>query len=415
MSYLLANGCSYTDKKFGVKSGNHVHTDQEKKEIGIPLGNWPMWPEYVAKKIGIEHINLAQSGAANARIHRTTLTQVQKKKPEVIMHAWTSAGRSDYMNEHINPFDFIRAIWFAGELLNRNPNVFENNDNSMSQSQLAFKMISIYYPNELNSVIGFYGNRYSDNNKIMNHLLQSIKVDDLPMWKRNADVYGFHNTMNGKGVEAMIRFWVGSFWATRWYSDNEIDMYNEFILNEDLRPILDTYYMCKAENIPFISIPAITLDPQSINCYYITDNIHRLEMLETQRTPYGRMDYLIEVAATGHAGNSNGMWKILEENNILKDKMNSFSIMTLCIRYHAKRRIIKILKNDLFKKIDELVYNEEYSFHLWPPFSKYNASHSIEAIIPGYKVISEKDGHPHPSMQEKIGELFYEIYQKKYS
>ena len=95
--------------------------------------------------------------------------------------------------------------------------------------------------------------------------------------------------------------------------------------------------------------------------------------------------------------------------------MNSFSIMTLCIRYHAKRRIIKILKNDLFKKIDELVYNEEYSFHLWPPFSKYNASHSMEAIIPGYKVISEKDGHPHPSMQEKIGELFYEIYQKKYS
>ena len=409
MSYLLANGCSYTDRHFGTKCGNFIHTDQQKKEMGIPLDDWPMWPEYVAKKMGIEHINLAKSGGSNSRMYRTTSSQVLKKKPKVIMHAWTSAGRSDYMNEHVNPFDFIQSIFIANRLLKREDVFGEHVDEGQSRShgQLAFKMISIYYPNELNAIIGFYGDKYSDNKKILNHLLQCIKIDDIPMWKKNANVYGFHNTMNGRGVETMIRFWVDLFWSSRYYTDNELDMYNEFIINEELRPILDTYYMCKAEDIPFVSIPAITLDPQSLNCYYITDNI--------RRTPYGRIDYLIESAAKGHAGNSNGMWKIFEENDISREKMNAFMIILLCIRYQSKRRIKKLLKNDYFKKIDELVYNEEYSFHLWPPFSKYNASHSMEATIPNYKAISERDGHPHPNMQEKIGEFFYEIYQKKYS
>ena len=53
MSYLLANGCSFTNKNFASNSGNWVHSDKEKKELGIPFENYPMWPEYVARQMGI--------------------------------------------------------------------------------------------------------------------------------------------------------------------------------------------------------------------------------------------------------------------------------------------------------------------------------------------------------------------------
>ena len=42
MSYLLANGCSYTDYNFGKKNCDYNNTYEEKEQLGIPNENWKM-------------------------------------------------------------------------------------------------------------------------------------------------------------------------------------------------------------------------------------------------------------------------------------------------------------------------------------------------------------------------------------
>ena len=53
---LLVSGCSYTNKDFV----SDYHSDMDT--------SWPKWPEILAKKLDMEVINLAYSGAGNEYI-----------------------------------------------------------------------------------------------------------------------------------------------------------------------------------------------------------------------------------------------------------------------------------------------------------------------------------------------------------
>lgn len=400
MSYILTNGCSYTDKRFGKKSGNWMHTDEEKKELGIPNDVWPMWPDYVSKKMGIKNVNLAKSGASNGRMHRTSLEQILISRPKVLMHLWTSAGRDDHWNEQVNPYDYIRAVYIAGELMQRNPAMFDKDKRTMmnqSQGQLAFRMISIYYPNEINKIIRFYTDWFQSDHDSLIHLLNCIRIDDTPVYKglKKAEYDNVNASKNGKALETSIRFWCHMFWEAKDYSDSELEEMNTFILNAEFQPILDTYYMTKSENLPFISLAAINLDPQWVHLG-------------------GYHEELIEKATKTHSGQRNGLWKIFDDKEISRSKMNVFEKMSLSIRYAVSRRINLILNNETFKKLDDLVYNGEYNFHHWPPLTKYNTNADIMSR-PDWKPISEDDQHPHPDYQQKIGDIFYDLYQKNYS
>ena len=83
MSYLLANGCSFTASNYGSNSPSY-HTEKEKNELGIPLVDWPMWPEYVSTKLGLSHINLGASGGSNTRMVTSTIEQACREKPYII-------------------------------------------------------------------------------------------------------------------------------------------------------------------------------------------------------------------------------------------------------------------------------------------------------------------------------------------
>ena len=50
---LLVSGCSNTDKDFY----SELHPDMD--------CSWPKWPELLAKKLDMDCVNLAKSGAGN--------------------------------------------------------------------------------------------------------------------------------------------------------------------------------------------------------------------------------------------------------------------------------------------------------------------------------------------------------------
>ena len=390
MSYLLANGCSFTNKNFAINSGNWVHSDKEKKELGIPFDDYPMWPEYVARQMGIKDVNLAKNGASNSRMHRTTLAQVQKKRPKAIMHLWTSSGRSDYMNEEIISYDFIRAVYFAGAIMSRNPNFCDpfiddvKGVRNFVPGQSAFKMISIYHPNEFNSIIRFYIDQFQDKPDQLRFFLDCIKVDDNSFGKKKE-----------LWTTPMIKFYVNLFYNILNYTDNELDAWNEYLLNLDLQPLLDTYYMCKAENIPFVSLSALPLDPLSVP---IRDHYNKVSPPETEK--------LIDKCR---------IWKEFESSFPGYEKLNMFQKMALNIRYQTKRREQMLIKNEVFKKLDDLIGDKEMIFDHLPPVNRFNPTPAVDTFIPDYKYVSKLDFHPHHSMQEKIGAVFYDAYQKNYS
>ena len=116
MSYLLANGCSFTASNYGSNSPSY-HTEKEKNELGIPLVDWPMWPEYVSTKLGLSHINLGASGGSNTRMVTSTIEQACREKPNIIMHLWTESNRHSFMGQRINDSVFLNILEMYAKLI----------------------------------------------------------------------------------------------------------------------------------------------------------------------------------------------------------------------------------------------------------------------------------------------------------
>ena len=92
MKKLLASGCSWTDANF--KSVCEFLPDEIR-------GGWPMWPEIIGKKLGLEVINTGCCGKGNTYIGQSIIDNIIKYGNEVEMVAvlWTEASRYDVYNE----------------------------------------------------------------------------------------------------------------------------------------------------------------------------------------------------------------------------------------------------------------------------------------------------------------------------
>ena len=64
---LLASGCSYTTHNYN----SHYHTDMK--------CDWPKWPEILADKLGMDCINVGQSGAGQEYIYTSIVNDINKE------------------------------------------------------------------------------------------------------------------------------------------------------------------------------------------------------------------------------------------------------------------------------------------------------------------------------------------------
>jgi len=99
---LLVSGCSNTDKDFY----SELHPDMD--------CSWPKWPELLAKKLDMDCVNLAKSGAGNEYIYRSLLNYITRNDTSnigLVIPAWSQCNRKDYQegnlgrwtNERIDP------------------------------------------------------------------------------------------------------------------------------------------------------------------------------------------------------------------------------------------------------------------------------------------------------------------------
>ena len=85
---LLASGCSFTDT--GWISDFH--------DIGPNA--WSMWPELLAKKLDMQCINVAYSGAGNEYIYSSLLDAIMSILPTssigLVIPGWSQVSRRDW-------------------------------------------------------------------------------------------------------------------------------------------------------------------------------------------------------------------------------------------------------------------------------------------------------------------------------
>lgn len=86
--YLLASGCSYTDP-------NYVTPD---KNVPEELrGPWPMWPELMASKLGLNVLNVGECGNSNTAIYNSIISAINMHEDEIdtIAVLWTGWDRTE--------------------------------------------------------------------------------------------------------------------------------------------------------------------------------------------------------------------------------------------------------------------------------------------------------------------------------
>ena len=81
---LLASGCSYT-----IENYKSVHHPDMKCD-------WPKWPQLLADKLGMDCINVGQSGAGQEYIYSSIVKNINKKNIGLVMAGWSRASRRDY-------------------------------------------------------------------------------------------------------------------------------------------------------------------------------------------------------------------------------------------------------------------------------------------------------------------------------
>ena len=81
---LLASGCSYTTDKY--ESAHHSDL----------VADWPKWPEMLADKLGMDCINVGQSGAGQEYIYTSIVNNINRENIGLVIAGWSRASRRDY-------------------------------------------------------------------------------------------------------------------------------------------------------------------------------------------------------------------------------------------------------------------------------------------------------------------------------
>lgn len=84
---LIVSGDSFSDKDFRT----FIHPELDT--------SWPKWPELLAKKLDMECINLAKSGAGNDYIYESlvdTLQNIDKERIGLVIAAWSQCQRRSW-------------------------------------------------------------------------------------------------------------------------------------------------------------------------------------------------------------------------------------------------------------------------------------------------------------------------------
>ena len=87
---LISGGCSYTDKNFKTNA----------PDFKMPEKTWPMWPEHLAKKLGLKDINVGGSGYDNFTIYETVLRSIlsNEGKVDTVVVLWSGWDRNPLFN-----------------------------------------------------------------------------------------------------------------------------------------------------------------------------------------------------------------------------------------------------------------------------------------------------------------------------
>ena len=354
MSYLLANGCSFTDKNYNTKSLDYHHTEEERKQLGIPLNDWKMWPEYVADKLELLHMNLARSGGSNSRMYKTTAEQIEMKKPEVVMHLWTGGYRNDLLNYTLNDYTYIMAIEIANALYECNAEYISwyAKNKPAVEFRLAFDLIKHYYPEKYEKCKDFYISIYNPNEDM--HSIERI-FKKTSYWVDRSSIYFFCEYYLDMQKSGKIT----------------IQEKIKHRISNELEPLLRLYELCKMKDIPLITVGALGLG--------------------------------------GHVGH-------YTDNRKLSDQSNIFQSMILGLVKTCDNLNLNWFNNIYFKLIDDLVFEEKYILYNWPNNASLQPkSHRMDQWLNGWKTVSHQDSHPHWDTQKLIGDLFYDLYEKNYS
>ena len=97
---LLVSGCSNTDKDFY----SELHPDMD--------CSWPKWPELLAKKLDMDCVNLAKSGAGNEYIYRSLLNYITRNDTSnigLVIPAWSQCNRKDYQEGNLGRYTNARV------------------------------------------------------------------------------------------------------------------------------------------------------------------------------------------------------------------------------------------------------------------------------------------------------------------
>lgn len=81
---LLASGDSFTTNKY-VSS---IHTEMK--------CDWPKWPQILADKLGMDWINVGQSGTGQEYIYTSIVNNIHKDNIGLVIVGWSRASRRDY-------------------------------------------------------------------------------------------------------------------------------------------------------------------------------------------------------------------------------------------------------------------------------------------------------------------------------
>ena len=358
MSYLLANGCSFTDKTYNTQNDGFYHTREEKTELGFPEGDWPMWPEYVGEKLGLSVVNLGKSGGSNQRMCDTTLAQINKDKPAAIMHLWTSSGRNDLLGNNLNDCTFINVIHIANNIIKCDNNIIADiKSETLSIIKMAWEAVRLYYPTKYDACSKYYAELCESDETLP---LLSI-INNHNIWWPDEKALGFFMQYYYHNVNA---------------NGNDLKNLANQRINFELQPLLNTYYVCKSMDIPLITL----------SCYAFGGT-------------YG--------PSRRHGG--------VHKPNIKSSNLNLFEKMMISVAKISGSIDDCWISNPTFKALDDLVFEGDYVMSTWPNHKRYQKNPNINKWLDGWKDLSYKDQHPHWDTQKLIGDVFYDLYKKNYS
>lgn len=216
---LLVGGCSFTDSNFKT----YVHPD-------IDPTLWPKWPEIIAKKLDMQLVNVAFSGAGNEQIYSSLLDYISLNGSEnigLVLAAWSQCQRRDFQKNSI--FAQVRDYWHNDRVdtkgdvfywVRKSLRYFISFQNLCEQHKLPYKqfqMISLFesWLNGLNKrdteiadylrdIEGFKnfipkyvypGDPIKDKKKLIKLLLKyesSINTNNFLGWPTVKDLAGFY-------------------------------------------------------------------------------------------------------------------------------------------------------------------------------------------------------------------------------